>query len=158
MQHPIALLAQHLADIAPWRRVDWSVRRLQPQWLLFDRAPDRGADERCGAIAASLIGAAIGRTVEQEPLRLKPSNAPVYTSPRRDVREMLREQGDGMLHPGSRKSEPRFGQDPQARESVPLFGAAPQLRPLYDPHNEGVIPAPPQPALPRHAPTPLPQK
>lgn len=109
-----------------------------------------------GAIAASMLGAAIGRKVEQEPLRLKPSNAPMMSSQQRDVRDMLREQ-DGMLHPGSRKSEPRFGHE-QPRTSVPLFGAAPQLRPLYDPQNEGLIPAPPPPALPARAPTPLPQR
>ena len=110
-----------------------------------------------GAIAASLVGGAIGRKVEREPLRLKPSLAPNHPSPQLDVRDMLREQRDGMLHPGSRKSEPRMGQEPM-RESVPLFGSAPQLRPLYDPHNQGLVPAPPPPALPRHAPTPLPQR
>ncbi|NVB79437.1 MAG: hypothetical protein HOV81_13665 [Kofleriaceae bacterium] len=117
-----------------------------------------------GAIASSLLAGAIARKLEPEPLRLKPGAtvSPIVPAPHGDVREMLREQQDGMLHPGSRTSEPRLGQhhghghEPPHRESVPLFGSAPQLRPLYDLHNAGVVPAPPQPVLPARAPTPLP--
>jgi hypothetical protein len=102
-----------------------------------------------GGMVAVLAASGIARTLEPEPFRLKPSLATPPVAP--NVRDILREQ-----HEGLRPSH--IGMDPSgSRPSVPLIGGAPQLRPLYDPGNEGFVPAPVSPPLPLAPPTPVPQ-
>jgi hypothetical protein len=102
-----------------------------------------------GGLLALLAGSAITRTLEPEPFRLKPSMAPLPMPP--SVRDMLREQHEG-LRPSQMSIDPSG-----SRPSVPLIGGAPQLRPLYDPRNDGYVPAPISPPLPLAPPTPVPQ-
>lgn len=91
-----------------------------------------------GAIVAALSSSAVAMRLEPEPLRLKPGVAPAAPPP--DVRDIVREHNEGL-----RPSQ------------AALFGGAPQLRPLYDPANQGYVPAPVSPPLPLSPPTPLPQ-
>ncbi|HSD89065.1 MAG TPA: hypothetical protein VLB44_16165 [Kofleriaceae bacterium] len=116
-----------------------------------------------GGVGAALLAALITRKIEPEPLRLKPSNAPLLQPPPLDVRQMLQGQHDG-VRPSALGPEPMLGApgnmpgEPSPRDSMPLFEAAPQLRPLYDPMNAGVAPAPlPPSAIPMRAPTPMPR-
>jgi hypothetical protein len=101
-----------------------------------------------GGVLASLLASVITRKLEPEPLRLKTSFTP---APARDVREVLREQHDG-LRPAALGPEPKLGapaamMQPAARGNHPLIEGAPQLRPLYElPGNGAVAPAPLPPA------------
>ncbi len=93
-----------------------------------------------GAVVSSLIASAIARKLEPEPLRLKSGGAPPPAPP--DVRDLVRQDHDGLA----------------PRDSIPLFGSAPQLRPLYDPSNQGYVPAPQSPtSLPMQPPAPYPR-
>jgi hypothetical protein len=93
-----------------------------------------------GAIASSLLASTITRSLEREPLRLKPTNAPLLPPAQTDIRQMLH----------------GHSAEPAPRDSASLFNAAPQLRPLYDPQNAGYSPPPAAPTLPNRAPTPMP--
>ena len=113
-----------------------------------------------GGIAASLVGSLAVMRVEREPLRLKtyarPLDVPAY-----DVRDLLREQHDG-LRPAALGPEPMLGPGasgslpgPAGPLGAPLVPSAPNLRPLYD--MQGAVPAPIAPPLPQRAPTPIPR-
>ncbi len=91
-----------------------------------------------GGLAVSLLSSVIARRIEREPIRLKTYAKPP-PDPAFDVREILREQHDG-LRPGA---------------SGQLVAGAPQLRPLYD--HQGAVPAHAVPVMPERAPTPLPR-
>lgn len=98
-----------------------------------------------GGIFASLVASLITRTLEPEPLRLKPGQH-AQQAPQQgtiDVRDVLREQQQDILRPST----------PEMRGN-----GGPQLRPLYDPQGEGVVPPPHAPQLPMRAPTPLPRE
>jgi hypothetical protein len=86
-----------------------------------------------GAVAASVIASLVTRTLEPEPLRLKPGVAPLPPAPP-DLRDLVRDQNE--LAP---------------RDSVPHI---PQLRPLYDPQNAGYMPALQSPSMPLAPPEP----
>ena len=112
-----------------------------------------------GGVVASLLGCVTTMRVEREPLRLKTYAKP--PEPAFDVREILREQHDG-LRPSARGPEPMIGPGasgslpgPAGPLGAPLFDGAPQLRPLYD--HQGAVPAAVAPQLPHRAPTPVPR-
>jgi hypothetical protein len=113
-----------------------------------------------GGVAAVLLASLVTMRVEREPLRLKTSAA-APPAPGFDVREILREQHDG-LRPAALGPEPMLGPGasgslpgPAGPLGVPLLPQAPQLRPLYD--VQGAVPAPATPQLPHRAPTPIPR-
>lgn len=86
-----------------------------------------------GAVASSVIASLVTRTLEPEPLRLKPGVAPLPPAAP-DLRDLVRDQNE--LAP---------------RDSVPHI---PQLRPLYDPQNAGYMPALQSPSMPLAPPEP----
>ena len=109
-----------------------------------------------GGIGSASLAGVIAMRLEREPLRLRASAASVAPPKQQpwDVGELLRDDQlrspPGPTSPGGHLAGPAGPLAPP-----PLFDAAPQLRPLYDVHNAGIVPAPPPPPLPEHPPPPV---
>ncbi|MEO8841965.1 MAG: hypothetical protein ABI591_30055 [Kofleriaceae bacterium] len=131
-----------------------------------------------GGAALALFGSIIAMRLEPEPLRLKTSEQripqPHQTQPAFDVRELLRDNQQGMrvsqphmMPPGpggplpgpqgplGAPMAPQHHPMNPAPGHQPLFESAPHLRPLYDMQNAGAAPNPLPPQMPTRAPTPV---